>query len=257
MTESWRGRGRGADELAAGRLALAGRGIAVEGHLDLGAGRAALDRERVGQRGDQRQAEAERRLVVLGGQRLEAGAAVAHRDGDARVVGVDRDLERALEPVVGVGVEHRVRARLGDRDLHVGGQRVVDRRARRRRRRCSGAPRPRSRAGRAARDTRRGCRRSEASRGLRSRTEKGAYRSFPCASGTVTDPRRNLYVAAARPGWRASTNVRHHGGSARAPGVSGARPNVRPVAGFGACRQEPIAGADGPDSSCGVSVIGG
>ena len=90
-----------------------------EGHAHLGAlaGRA-LELERVRERGDQRQAEAERGRLGAGGAGLDAGAVVAHDDREAVLVGEHLDLEHA--GVLVVGVDDDVGARLGDRHLHVG-----------------------------------------------------------------------------------------------------------------------------------------
>ena len=85
-------------------------------HFGALAGRA-LELEGVRERGDQRQAEAQRGRFRAGGARLDAGAVVAHDDRQAGLVGEHLDLEHAR--VLVVGVHHDVRARLGDGHLHV------------------------------------------------------------------------------------------------------------------------------------------
>ncbi len=99
-------------------------GIERERHPHLGSAASAGDPELVRQRGDQRKAEAERRPVTLAGEVAQPMPAVAHAEDEPRVLGRHRHLERAA--LLAVGVDDDVRARLGDRDLHVGRARGLD-----------------------------------------------------------------------------------------------------------------------------------
>ena len=82
---------------------------------------AAAELERLGERRDERQAEAEAGAV---GAREHPAALVAHGDREAAVAQRGGDLHRAV--AVGVGVDDDVRARLGDGELDVGEHLVVD-----------------------------------------------------------------------------------------------------------------------------------
>ena len=106
---------------AGSRLAHVG-----EGHPHLGAlAGAAAQLEGVRERGDQRQAEAERGRLGARGPGLDARAVVAHDDGELVLVGEHLDLE--LAGVLVVGVDDDVGAGLRDGHLRVGEDRGVER----------------------------------------------------------------------------------------------------------------------------------
>ena len=105
------------------RHGVLGRGIGLaqerEGHAHLGAlAGAAAQLEGVRERGDEREAEAERGRLRAGRAGLDAAAVVAHDDRQAGLGGDHVDLEHPGRLVV--GVDHDVRARLGHRHFHVG-----------------------------------------------------------------------------------------------------------------------------------------
>ena len=94
----------------------------LEGHPHLGAVvGAAAQLERLGERGDERQAEAEAGAV---GAREHPAALVAHGDHEAPVAHAGGDLHRAV--ALRVGVDDDVGARLGHGELDVGQDLVLD-----------------------------------------------------------------------------------------------------------------------------------